>query len=227
MSDTPLAPSPVTSPLKSMAQLPKDHNPIEAFTLELLSEYITREKREYMLKYRWAKSGREQLGKDLGDIEAAVCLIGKSNASKHAPTLLPIFLELRRTFALPVSPLPRAIVDPYYDVLPERPDPDSIPLREPTVSSITASLYVNPRLDDAAALNVIEELLESEREKGVNANVSEQKTISWLNGQIDQIEKRVSYCDDAMWIFQLTNSSLMARIRPCSSMLVTWRLTRE
>jgi hypothetical protein len=84
-------------------------------------------------------------------------------------------------------------VDPYYDVLPERPDPDSIPLREPTVSSITASLYVNPRLDDAAALNVIEELLESEREKGVNADVSEEKTISWLNGQIDQIEKRVGY----------------------------------
>lgn len=192
MSDTPVLPVATSSPLRTQTQLPKDHKPIEAYALELLSEFITREKREHMMKNRWAKSGREQLGKDLGDIEATVCLSGKTTPSKHAPTLLPVFLELRRTFALPVSPLPRTIVEPYYDVLPERPDPDSIPLREPTVSSVTASLYVNPRLDDAAALNVIEELLESEREKGVNADVSEEKTVSWLNGQIDQIQKRVS-----------------------------------
>lgn len=191
--------SPITSPFGSPvkaahAPLPADSSPQENYTLELISEYLLREKREYMLKNKWQKSGRDQLSKDLADIESALCVASRGQPTKHAHSLLPAFLLLRRTFALPFTPLPGSIVEPYWDMLPAPPDPDSIGLREPTVSSTTASLYVNPRLDDDAALDAIEELLENEREKGINAAVGQEKTIAWLEGLVDQIEKRVSNC---------------------------------
>lgn len=145
-----------------------------------------------MLKNKWVKGGREQLGKDLGDMEMSLCVVGKSYPGPHAPSLMPIFLQVRRTFALPPTPLPAKVVEPFHDMLPSPPDPDSVPLHEPTVSSTTASLYVNPRLPDVEALDMIEELLENEREKGINANVSQEKTIAWLDGLVDQVAKRVS-----------------------------------
>lgn len=188
---SPSSPTPGSPSKGGMNGIPTDPSPMENYTIELLSEFLVREKREYMLKNKWVKTGREQLSKDLGDIELALCTSGKA-LSSNAPALLPAFLLLRRTFALPSSPLPARVTDQYFEMLPSPPDPDSVPLREPTVSSTTAMLYVNPRLPDDVALDAIEELIENEREKGLNAAISQQKTIAWLNGLVDQVEKRVS-----------------------------------
>ncbi|WVW80538.1 hypothetical protein I302_102523 [Kwoniella bestiolae CBS 10118] len=160
------------------------------YTMELISEFITREKREHILKSKWAKSGREQLGKEVGEIESSLCMASKNNPSSSAPTLIPVFLLLRRTFALPRSPLPPAITEPYLDILPAPPDPDDVPFREPTVQTTTASLYVNPRLDDAAAAVVLEELIEFEKENVQSAGGSQEETVEWLMDLIDSVQKR-------------------------------------
>ncbi|WWD20796.1 hypothetical protein CI109_105273 [Kwoniella shandongensis] len=189
---TPLSslPPPLSSPGgPSRSPLP-DTNILANYTLELVSEFLTREKREHMAKSKWAKSGRDQLSKDLGDIEAGLCLVSKNTASPHAQTLLPIFLLLRRTFALPRSPLPPAITEPYLDILPAPPDPDDVPFREPTVGTTTAALYVNPRLDDAAAQVVLEELIDSEKEKVDSAGGSREEMIEWVTDLIDSVQKR-------------------------------------
>lgn len=144
-----------------------------------------------MLKSKWAIKGRDSLSKDLGEIEAAVCF-GKNGTSTHAPELIPTFLVLRRSFNLPKSTLPTAIVEPYLDILPAPPDPDDVPYREPSVANITARLYVNPRLDDIAAYEVLEELIDSEREIIEASGAGEVERAEWLSGLIDQIEKRVS-----------------------------------
>jgi hypothetical protein len=145
-----------------------------------------------MLKNKWAKAGREQLSKDLFDIESATCVSHKGTPTSHSSGLLPVFLLLRRTFSLPATPLSNAIIGSAYEMLPMPPEPDAVPLPEPTVSSTTAALYVNPRLSDRDALDLVEELLESEREKGINAAVSKEKTVAWLLGQVDHVQKRVS-----------------------------------
>jgi hypothetical protein len=160
--------------------------------MELVSEYLTREKREYMMKQKWAKSGRDQLGKDLGEIESSLCLASKSTATSHASTLIPIFLLLRRSYALPKSSLPLSITDPYIDLIPAPPDPDDVPFREPTVQTTTATLYRNPRLDDPAALEVLEELVESEREIVEGEGATQEQMVDWVTGLVQQVEKRVS-----------------------------------
>lgn len=182
--------SPVSPSRMSQVPLPHDPSPMENYALELLSEFVTREKRDYMIKNKWVKTGREHLGKDLTDMESILCVVGKSYPGPHAPSLMPVFLQIRRTFALPPTPLSQKIVEPFYDMLPSPPDADSVALREPSVSSTTASLYVNPRLPDAEALDLVEELLENEREKGINADIPQDKTIAWLEGLIDQMVKR-------------------------------------
>ena len=172
------------SPKTPMSPLPlsvaNDPNPIANYALELVSEYLSREKREHMLKAKWAKSGREQLGKDLGDIESAF---------KTSQILIPIFLVLRRTFVLPPSPLPADYIDQYLDILPAPPDPDDVPFREPSVQSTTATLYVNPRMSDEAAVVVVSELVESEKEKLEGATDEEKER--WIGEQIDAVAKRV------------------------------------
>lgn len=184
-----LNPSSPSAP-SSIPPLPPDPNPVANYAMELVSEYLTREKREWMLKSKWAQKGRDQLGKDLGEMEASLCLHGKNAASPLAPVLLPIFLLLRRTYALPPSPLPRAITDPYLDILPAPPDPDEVPFREPTVQTTTAQLYVNPRLDAAAAVVVLEELIEAEKEKAEAEGGSNDEIIKWTVGLVDQVAKR-------------------------------------
>ena len=171
----PKHPIPLPAPSKAIVIKQISAQPDSSFALEMVSEYLTREKREYMMKTKWAKSGREQLGKDLGDMEAAV------------PSLLPVFLVLRRTFALPPSPLPSDVVEPYLDVLPVPPDPDDVPFRQPTVQSTTAALYVNPRLDDKAAARVLDELVESEKEK-----IPVEDHVEWIGRLIDNVQKRAS-----------------------------------
>lgn len=197
MSVSPKGPMSSLSPSPALPVTPSfnpayDPNPLASYAMELVSEFLMREKREWMMKSKWAKTGREQLGKDLGDIESAVCLSNKNTASPSAQTLLPVFLLLRRTLTLPPSPLPPSIVEPYLDILPAPPDPDEVPFREPTMQTTTASLYVNPRLADAAALEVLEELLENERESVEAAGATREQTANWLIGQIESVEKRVS-----------------------------------
>ena len=175
-----------SSPKTTLAQLPPatthDPNAVANYALELVSEYLSREKREYMLKAKWAKSGREQLGKDLGDIESAF---------KTSQILIPMFLVLRRTFALPPSPLPADYIDQYLDILPAPPDPDDVPFREPSVQSTTAALYVNPRMSDEAALVVLNELMENEKERLEGATDEEKER--WIREQIDAVAKRVRH----------------------------------
>lgn len=156
-----------------------------------MTEYLTREKREWMLKTKWAKTGRDQLGRDLGEIEAALCLTHR-NASPQASTLLPIFLLLRRTFTLPPSPLPSDFTEPYMDILPAPPDPDDVPFRPPGVQTTCASLYVNPRLSDAAAYEVLEELVLSEMEIVKQEGATEEECANWVDEVIESVQKRVS-----------------------------------
>ena len=205
------------APLVISRDLP-DPNPLASYALELVSEFLTREKREYMLKGKWAKSGRDQLSKDLGEVEAGLCITGRNNTSTHAPILLPIFLLLRRTYALPPSPLPSSMIDPYLDILPVPPDPDDVPFREPTVQSTTATLYVNPRLDDAAALGVIEELVENEREQiGITGGTREEAT-KWITGLIESVEKRVNYLFWGVRVYDADRISFRTDPTPASSL---------
>lgn len=143
-----------------------------------------------MLKCKWAIKGREALSKDLSEIESATCL-GKGGASPHAGELIPIFLVLRRSHNLPKSSLPISIIEPYLDLVPAPPDEDSIPYREPSVANTTAKLYVNPRLDDTAAYEVLEELLDSERELVAESEADDAKKAEYLTEQVDLIQKRV------------------------------------
>ncbi|WWC72666.1 uncharacterized protein I206_106630 [Kwoniella pini CBS 10737] len=181
-------PPPLHSPGQKIPQT--DPNILANYTMELVSEFITREKREHILRSRWAKSGRDQLGKEVGDIESSTCMASKNSPSSLAPTLIPIFLLLRRTFALPRSPLPVAIVEAYLDILPAPPDPDNVPFREPTVQTTTASLYVNPRLDDAAAAVVLEELVEFEKENAQSSGGSPEEIMNWLANLVESVQKR-------------------------------------
>ncbi|WVQ70764.1 hypothetical protein IAR50_000286 [Cryptococcus sp. DSM 104548] len=187
---TPLTMPPVQSPRTPARRAEADPNIISNFVHEIISEYITREKRDYMLKSKWSKNGRAQLSKDLGEIESALCLAGKNSASALAPTLIPTFLILRRTFFLPPSPLPQSITEPYLDILPAPPDADDIAFREPTVSSTTAALYVNPRLDEERAYEVMEELVEFEKEKVEGAGGSEESMVRWALEQLEAVQKR-------------------------------------
>jgi len=183
---------PLNSPTYMDQAVLANQESLASYALELVSEYLTREKREHTLKNKWAKSGRDQLSKDLAEIESSLCLSGRNTASSYAPTLLPIFLLLRRDFTLPPSALPSSVTDPYMDILPAPPDPDDVPFREPTVQSTTARLYVNPRLDDAAALDVMEELVENEKEQVEAAGGTKDQAVLWITELIKEVEQRVN-----------------------------------
>jgi hypothetical protein len=185
------SPKSPTAPLPSLGGSSPSHGHprIADYAQEVLSEFATREKREYMLKCKWAKSGREQLGKDIGEMEQALCLLSRNQPSPMAPTLLPVFLALRRTFLLPPSTLPSKLVDAFIEELP--PPAQEEPFREPTLQSATSSLYVNPRLDDSTAFRVLEELLVYETD--VLKNGSRGNEIpSASHALIDNIQLRVS-----------------------------------
>lgn len=143
-----------------------------------------------MLKIKWARSGRDQLGKELGEIEQALCLISKQQPSPLAPILVPVFLSLRRTFLLPTSPLPVKLIDAFIDLLPPPPDDDDVPFREPSIQTATNALYVNPRLGEAAALEVLNELIVYEKEildeRGMGGGVP-----TALIQVLEHVEKRV------------------------------------
>jgi hypothetical protein len=178
-----------TSPLPPIGTPTHGPSRVADYAQELLSEYATRERREYMLKCKWAKSGREQLGKDIGEMEQTLCLLSRQQPSPMAPALLPVFLEVRRTFLLPPSSLPPKLVEAFIEQLP--PPAHEEPYREPTLQSTTSSLYVNPRLDDSAAFRVVEELIVYETDMLKNAH-RDHEVPSALLGLIDSIKLRVS-----------------------------------
>jgi hypothetical protein len=184
-----------TSPRSPTSPLPPIGSPVQVtsrvadYAHELLTEYATRERRDYMVKCKWARSGREQLGKDIGEMEQALCLLSRQQPSPMAPALLPVFLSLRRTFLLPPSTLPPKLVDAFIEQL--DPPAHEEPFREPTLQSTTSSLYVNPRLDDSAAFRVLEELIVYETDMLKNAQ-RELEIPSALIGLIDNIKLRVS-----------------------------------
>lgn len=179
-----------------------------AYVFELLSEYLTREKREYMLKSRWAKSGRDSLAKDFNEIEQTFCA-GGATAS-----LIPTFLTLRREFGLPPSQLPAAVIEQYEHLVAPAPEGDEVPLREVTVQTATGALYQNPRLSQADAVAVLTELVEAERERGEwNARLNEGQWHGWIEGVLEAVEKRVSA---ALWLCsrELTSCSFRTSHTP-------------
>ena len=60
------------------------------------------------------------------------------------------------------------------------------------MQTATATLYVNPRLDDATAFDVLGELVDQEREKVENAGSKYREATEWMIGVINSVEKRVS-----------------------------------
>lgn len=179
------------SPLPlSPTSLPADPNRLAEYTKEVVTEFLTREKREYMLKTKWARTGRDQLSKDLGDMELSLCLASKQQPGPMAQALVPVFLELRRTFVLPNSPLPTKLIDAFVDLLPAEPDPDDVPFREPSLQTATSSLYVNPRLDDPAAFEILQELVTYEKEILQERGMDD--VSSPLVQIVEYVEKRVS-----------------------------------
>lgn len=160
-----------------------------AYVYELLSEFITREKREHMLKYRWAKSGRDALTKEFNEIEHIFCVGGGSSAAE----MLPTFITLRRDFALPPSPLPPALLEQFEHLVAAPPEGDEVPLRETTVQSATGALYQNPRLSQDDAITVLMELVEAERERGEwDLKKNDNQWRAWIEGVLEAVEKRVS-----------------------------------
>lgn len=197
--------SPISPLPLSPTSLPADPNRLAEYTQELVTEFLTREKREYMLKTKWARSGREQLSKDLGDIELSLCLVSKQQPGPLAQALVPVFLELRRTFLLPNSPLPTKLIDAFVDLLPAPPDPDDIPFREPSLQTATSSLYVNPRLDDTAAFGILQELVTYEKE--ILQERGMEDVSSALVQIVEYVEKRVRQFQSSCSSTRLTVSS--------------------
>lgn len=184
------SPNSPTSPLPPLGGPSHGPSRVADYAQEVVTEHATRERREYMLKCKWAKSGREQLGKDIGEMEQALCLLSRNQPSPMAPKLLPVFLALRRTFLLPPSTLPPKLVDAFSEELP--PPAQEEPFREPTLQSATSALYVNPRLDDSNAFRVLEELLVYETDMLKNA-LRGHEIPSTLHALIDNIQLRVSF----------------------------------
>lgn len=145
-----------------------------------------------MLKTKWARSGRDQLGKDLGEIEQTLCLAGRQQPGPLAPTLVPVFLALRRIFLLPESPLPAKLIDAFIDSVPAPPDPDDVPFREPSIQTATGSLYVNPRLDDSDAFDILQELVVYEKEVLEERGMGNGVPAALLQ-IVEHVEKRVCF----------------------------------
>jgi hypothetical protein len=170
----------VNSP--TSASRPLDE-PAAAYTLELLSEFATREKRESMRALKWIKSGRVALARDLAEIEEKVVFAamgsgasGKSKGMKLPPTvsdvphaiasLIPVFEAIRSVYALPAS---STSVPRRTDFAPISVIEESEPYYSPTLQSVTSALYCNPRLSTAAAVAILMELVEYERDVRVYA----------------------------------------------------------
>jgi hypothetical protein len=177
-----------------------------------------------MLKVKWAKSGRDQLSKDLGEMEQALCLLSRQQPSPAAPALVPVFLALRQTFSLPPSALPPKLVDAFVDQVPAPPEADNEPFREPSIQSATGSLYVNPRLDDVAAFEILQELIEYETEM-LKEEDDRIDVPSALFATVESVERRVSPPD--VFRVKLTSSSPTGLTQQLSRRPRDWRYLTE
>ncbi len=175
---------PHTSPSSAARPL---EEPIAQLALEILSEWLTREKRESMRALKWTKSGRVALGRELGEIEdkvgaaagggaggssGSVSRRNKAGAtgavaavSPQQAALGPVFDALRTLYnLLPSSGGAAPIRRPGLDYLPIPTLDEDEPYFPPTLQSVTSALYCNPRLSTPAAAAVLMELVEYERD---------------------------------------------------------------
>lgn len=131
---------------------------IAAYALEILFEYVVKEKRDHMRSEKWLKSGRKALSKDVNDIEDKLSTMFSGNGKQGASPLLPIFDVIRRLYNLEPASKPNASFTPLA-ILDE-----TEAYYPPTAQSVTSALYCNPRLDTARAVNVLLELVDYEKD---------------------------------------------------------------
>lgn len=131
---------------------------IAAYALEILSEYVVKEKRDYMRNEKWIKSGRKALSRDFNDLEDKLSSMFSGNGKQGTSPLLPIFDVIRRQYNLEPASKPNTSFTPMT-ILDE-----SEAYYPPTAQSVTSALYCNPRLDTARAVDVLIELVDYEKD---------------------------------------------------------------
>lgn len=196
----------------------RDEKALAAYALELLSEFVTREKREYMRSEKWIKSGRKTLSKELNEIEEKLCFSytpstsagspagsssapgGRARRTKSGaalaanPCLLPIFEVVRRTFNLEPPIGQSAILSGANLGTIAVPDEDESYF-PPTPQSVTSALYCNPRLDTEPAVDIILELVDYEKDLRVHAvtsMLSRRSTDASASEELDDAEGMIS-----------------------------------
>ena len=144
---------------------------LAGYAFELLSEYIVREKRDYMRAEKWTKSGKKQLSRDIDEIEDKMCLAStfkSGSSSSDTPlensVLLPILDVLRRIHALDTVASKTSALPAGKEF-----NPIDIPEWEeaylpPTVQTITSALYVQPPLSTLRAVDCVMELVDYEKD---------------------------------------------------------------
>ncbi|KAJ9112542.1 hypothetical protein QFC19_000557 [Naganishia cerealis] len=138
---------------------------IAAYAFEVLSEYVVKEKRDYMRSEKWVKSGRKSLSKDVNDIEDKLSSMfsGSGKRSGGSP-LLPVFDVVRRLYNLETITSSAVPSFSPITILDER-----VAYYPPTAQSVTSALYCNPRLDTAKAVSVLIELVDYEKDLRMHA----------------------------------------------------------
>lgn len=129
---------------------------IASYTLEVMSEYVVKEKRDYMRSEKWLKTGRKSLSKDVNDIEDK--LAGSGSGNQGVSRLLQIFDLIRRLHNLEQSARANATFTPL--TIPE----ENEAYYPPSAQSVTSALYCYPRLETAKAVNVLMELVDYEKD---------------------------------------------------------------
>jgi hypothetical protein len=129
---------------------------IAAYTLEVMSEYVVKEKRDYMRSEKWLKTGRKSLSRDVNDIEDKLGISGSGR--QGALRLSQIFDLMRRLHNLEPTAKVNASFTPV--AIPE----ESEAYYPPTAQSVTSALYCNPRLDTAKAVAALLELVDYEKD---------------------------------------------------------------
>ncbi|GHJ87683.1 hypothetical protein NliqN6_4085 [Naganishia liquefaciens] len=129
---------------------------IASYTMEVMSEYVVKEKRDYMRSEKWLKTGRKSLSKDVNDIEDK--LTNSGSGQQGTLRLLQTFDLLRRLHNL--EPPANGSTTFTPTTIPE----ENEAYFPPTAQSVTSALYCYPRLDTARAINVLMELVDYEKD---------------------------------------------------------------
>lgn len=156
--------------LQSQAASSSSSTALSGYAFEMLSEYIVKEKRDYMRLEKWTKSGKKQLSRDVDEIEDKLCLPGNGNgkasgsASVENTSLLPVFDVLRRIHALDPAASKVSSTREGTSFQPMAIPEWTEPYLPPTVQTITSALYVHPRLSTARAVDCVMELVNYEKD---------------------------------------------------------------